>query len=89
MPKAVQKASPPKLEDDEETELPPPPPPEVPHPSEIPKEFEVPQAPRLMTPERKMHTGNQRGERRSSREPSRRSEVLQPIPEQREVIQPS
>ena len=54
MPKAIQKAPPPKLVEEEESEtLPPPPPPEVPHPSEIPKEFEVPQAPRLMTPERK------------------------------------
>ena len=36
VPKAIQKAPPPKLEDVEETELPPPP--EVPHPSEITKE---------------------------------------------------
>ena len=60
----------------------------MPHPSEIPKEFEVPQVKRLMTPERKTYRGNQRVERRSSREPARRSEPLQPIPEQ-EVIQPS
>ena len=54
MPRAIQKAPPPKLEEVEESELlPPPPPPEVPHPSEIPNEPEVPQAPRLMTPERK------------------------------------
>ena len=90
VPKAIQKAPPPKLEDEEESGLlPPPPPPQVPHPSEIPKEFEVPQVKRLMTPERKTYTGNQRVERRSSREPARRSEPLQPIPEQQEVIQPS
>ena len=61
---------------------PPPPPPEVPHPSEIPKEIEVPHTLRLMTPERKTYAGNQRQERRLSREPSRKGEVLPAIPEQ-------
>ena len=41
-----------------------------------------------MTPERKMYTGTQKQERRLSREPSRKGEVLPAIPEQQAAIQP-